>query len=64
MLRRGQDRMRQMVPGGMGSWRVIALIIVGAVVVWALTGLYQVRPDQVGVPIVFGKPQGLTTPGL
>jgi membrane protease subunit HflK len=64
LLRRSQDRMKQMLPGSFGGWRVITLGAFVAVIVWALLGFYQVRPDQVGVPIVFGKPQSITTPGL
>ncbi len=62
MLRRGQDRMKNLVPGGMGPGRVGALIGGVAVLLWLASGLYQVQPGEVGVPLIFGKYTGETTP--
>jgi membrane protease subunit HflK len=62
MLRRGQDRMRQIVPGGIGGG-AIAAIVGGLIVVWLGFGLYSVQPNEVGVPLVFGRVQPVTTPG-
>ena len=62
MLRRGQDRMKNLVPGGMGPGRVGALIGVVAVLLWLASGLYQVQPGEVGVPLIYGKYTGETTP--
>jgi membrane protease subunit HflK len=65
MLRRGQDRMKNLVPGGMGPGKVGALIAGVAIVLWLGSGLYQVQPAERGVPLVFGKFNGtLTDPGL
>lgn len=65
MLRRGQDRMKNLVPGGMGPGKVGALIAGVAVLLWLASGLYQVQPAERGVPLVFGKFNGtLTDPGL
>src|SRR5690349_1840984 len=65
MLRRGQDRMRNLVPGGMGPGKVGILIAVVAILLWLASGLYQVQPAERGVPLVFGKFNGeLTDPGL
>jgi len=61
MLRRGQDRMRNLVPGGMGPGKVGGLIAGVAVLLWLASGLYQVQPSEVGVPLVFGKFTGNTT---
>ncbi|HET6161608.1 MAG TPA: FtsH protease activity modulator HflK [Dongiaceae bacterium] len=61
MLRRGQDRMKNLVPGGMGPGKVGALIAGLAVLLWAASGLYQVQPSEVGVPLIFGKSTGETT---
>jgi membrane protease subunit HflK len=62
MLRRGQDRMKNLVPGGMGPGRVGALIAGVAALLWLASGLYQVQPGEVGVPLIFGKYTGDTTP--
>src|SRR6185369_2013104 len=63
MLRRGQDRMRSMLPGGIGSGRGLALIVSALVVVWAATGFYVANPGQVGLNMVFGRYEGPTDPG-
>jgi membrane protease subunit HflK len=62
MLRRGQDRMKNLVPGGMGPGKVGTLIVGVAVLLWLASGLYQVQPGEVGVPLVFGKYRNETTP--
>lgn len=64
LLRRGQDRLKSVLPGGVGGAR--GLIIVGALVVaiWAATGFYRVLPDEQGVELVFGKWVQTTQPGL
>ena len=65
MLRRGQDRMKNLVPGGIGPGKVGALVAVVAVLLWLASGLYQVQPAERGVPLMFGKFNGtLTEPGL
>lgn len=61
MLRRGQDRMKNLVPGGMGPGRVGALLGGLAILLWLASGLYQVGPSEVGVPLVFGKYSGEST---
>jgi len=61
MLRRGQDRMKNLVPGGMGPGKVGGLIAGLAVILWLASGLYQVGPSEQGVPLIFGKYTGETT---
>lgn len=65
MLRRGQDRMKNIIPGGMGPGRLGAILVGVAAALWLASGLYQVQPAERGVPLVFGKFTGdLTDPGL
>lgn len=64
MLKRGQDRFKQFLPGGFGGFKVILLGIVVLVVLWMLTGLYRVEPREVGIELVFGKVQNVTPEGL
>ena len=64
MLKRGQDRMRSMLPGGFGSGRAMAFIATAAVALWLATGFYVVDPSQVGVNMVFGAYRGQTGSGL
>ncbi len=63
-MRRSQDRMKSYIPGGFGSGRGIAIIAVILIGGWLLTGFYTVQPDELGVPLVFGKAQAATTPGF
>ena len=64
LIRRGQDQMRRMLPGGFGSGRGIGLVIVGIAVLWLLTGFYRVQPDELGVVLRFGEYNRTTQPGL
>jgi membrane protease subunit HflK len=64
MLRRGQDRMKSVLPGGFGSWRGLGLAVVALIALWGATGFYVVNPGEVGVNTVFGVFKGQTEPGL
>ncbi len=64
MLRRGQDRIKRIVPGGLGSGRGIIFLIIGAVALWLLSGFYRVQPDEQGVVLRFGEWVKTTPPGL
>jgi membrane protease subunit HflK len=61
-LRRGQDRLRNVLPGGFtaGSLTVAALVVL---VIWLLSGIYFVGPDEQGVVVQFGKFVARTAPG-
>ncbi|NNC00931.1 protease modulator HflK, partial [Corallococcus exiguus] len=64
-LRRGQDRLRDFIPGGaFGGGKGIALIVLAVVAVWLLTGFYTVRPNEVGINMLFGKFTGTSGEGL
>src|SRR5215468_11165358 len=65
VIRRGQERLRNLIPGGFGSFKGILLIALAAVVIWLLTGFFRVQPNQQAVQLVFGKPYGKPVePGL
>ncbi len=64
LLRRGQDRLQQLLPGGHFSGLGISLVLAGAVAIWALTGFYRVQSEEVGVVLRFGKYVGDAYPGL
>lgn len=64
MLRRGQDKMKRFMPGGVGGGKRISLLAIAAIVVWLLTGFYIVQPDEKGVALVFGKISDVSLPGL
>ncbi|MGE4061854.1 MAG: FtsH protease activity modulator HflK [Rhodospirillaceae bacterium] len=64
LLRRSQDRLRRLLPGGFGSLR--SLWLLGAVVLgfWAASGVYIVQPDEQGVELMFGRYVRTTQPGM
>src|SRR6266478_2200289 len=55
LLRRGQDRLQQLLPGGYFSGIGIALLLVGALAIWGLSGFYRVQSEELGVVLRFGK---------
>jgi membrane protease subunit HflK len=63
LIRRSQDRLRGVLPGGLGG-RGGILLVVALVAVWLLSGFYRVEPDEQGVVLRFGKFVQLTQPGL
>jgi membrane protease subunit HflK len=63
LIRRSQERLRGMLPGGLGG-RGGALLVVALIVVWMLSGFYRVGADEQGVVLRFGKFIQLTQPGL
>ncbi len=64
LIRRSQDKLKSVLPGGsFGGWGGL-LLLVAAVVFWMLSGFYRVQPDEQGVVLRFGKFTQLTQPGL
>ena len=63
LLKRSQDKLRQLLPKGFGGGGalVVALIVVA---VWLASGIYVVDPDEQGVVTRFGAFVGRTTPGI
>ncbi|HMO29463.1 FtsH protease activity modulator HflK [Enterovirga sp.] len=67
MFRRGQDKLRDILPGGPGGnlgGRGIALLALAAVAIWLLTGFYTVRPNEIGVNMIFGRFVSTSANGL
>ncbi len=66
IIRRGQDRLRSVLPGGGGvSPALIGLIVLVLLAGWAFKAIYTVQPDEVAVELRFGKPKPeLSEPGL
>ncbi|HEY0566928.1 MAG TPA: protease modulator HflK, partial [Xanthobacteraceae bacterium] len=63
-LRRGQDKLKSVLPGGSLSGRGFALIALALMVVWGFSGFFRVEPDEVGVILRFGKHVREVQPGL
>ncbi|WP_245986181.1 FtsH protease activity modulator HflK [Azospirillum thermophilum] len=64
LLRRSQDRLRRVMPGGVGSGRGIALVVGVLALVWLASGIYRVEADEQGVVMRFGQWVRTEQPGL
>jgi membrane protease subunit HflK len=63
LLRRSQDRLKTVLPGGLGG-KGVALLLLGAIVIWGVSGFYQVATNELGAVLRFGKYVRTATPGL
>ena len=63
ILRRGQERLKDILPGGGGrtTW---LLPILALVALWLYNSIYVVSPEQRGVVLSFGEYSRTTGPGL
>jgi membrane protease subunit HflK len=64
LLRRGQDRLQQLLPGGYFSGLGVAVILAGALVIWGMSGFYRVQSEELGIVLRFGKYVRDAQPGL
>jgi modulator of FtsH protease HflK len=63
-LRNAQDRLQQFLPGGYFSGLGIVLALLAVVVIWAMSGLFRVQSEELGVVLRFGKHVRTVGPGL
>lgn len=64
MMRRGQERLKQILPGGGSRWSWL-LIILALLVGWGFKSMYQVQPDETGIELLLGKAKtSENSPGL
>ena len=64
LLKRGQDRLQQLLPGGHFSGLGIMLVVLAALAIWGLSGFFRVQSEQLGVVLQFGKYNRTVQPGL
>lgn len=64
LLRRGQDRLKGWLPGGMGGRRGLLFVALAALALWLASGFYRVDANEQGVALIFGKWVATTGPGL
>ncbi len=73
ILRRSQDRLKNIIPGGGGGGgsggggigpKTAAIGVLILVAVWLASGFYRVQPDEQGVVLRFGAFSEQTDPGL
>jgi membrane protease subunit HflK len=64
-LRKAQENFRNVMPGGMGTGKIIGLGVLALAGLWLASGLYIVRPGEEAVVQRFGaKMRTQTEPGL
>ena len=64
LIKNLQDKINKFLPGGAsGGGKPIIFGLTILVIVWALSGLYRVLPDEQGVVLRFGKFVSTTQPG-
>ena len=64
IIKKIQNIINRFTGGGKGGSKPIVLGLTILVVLWALSGLYRVLPDEQGVVLRFGKFVNTTQPGL
>jgi membrane protease subunit HflK len=64
LLRRSQDRLRNILPGGNFGGLTYAVVALIAVLAWSATGIFVVQPDELGVVLRFGAHVRDATPGF
>ncbi len=65
IIRNFQDKIKKFMPkGSQGGSKPIIFGLLVLIIVWALSGLYRVLPDEQGVVLRFGKFTTTTQPGL
>jgi modulator of FtsH protease HflK len=64
LLRRGQDKLRNVLPGsGLGGTGLFLIALIAAVL-WFASGIFTVAPDELGLVMRFGKFNRKVDPGL
>src|SRR5712664_1350925 len=63
-LRRSQDKLRTVLPGGSLGGKGLALIVLAAIAIWLFSGFFRVEPDELGVVLRFGAAVREVKPGL
>ena len=63
LLRRSQDKLKNVLPGGLGG-KGLVLVALAVLVIWAVSGFFKVEPDERGVVLRFGKYAWDANPGL
>src|SRR5262252_635686 len=64
LLRRGQDKLRNVLPGGNFSGVGVLAVTLLAFALWLASGIFQVAPDELGLVMRFGKFNRKVDPGI
>lgn len=63
LLRRSQDKLRTVLPGGNLGGRGVALLVLGALVLWGVSGIFVVAAEELSAVLRFGKYVRTAQPG-
>jgi membrane protease subunit HflK len=63
LLRRSQDKLKNVLPGGNLGGRGFIIVALIAAALWGLSGIFFVQPDEIGVVLRFGKVVREVPPG-
>ena len=63
LIRKAQGSVGKIFPGGKGGSKPIYIGLIVLLILWGLSGLYRVLPDEQGVVIRFGQFIKTTQPG-
>ncbi|RZO63109.1 MAG: FtsH protease activity modulator HflK [Candidatus Pelagibacterales bacterium] len=64
IVKKIQEFLNKYLPGGMSGGKPIVTGLIILAIIWGLSGLYRVLPDEQGVVLRFGKFVKTTQPGL
>ena len=64
VIKKIQEFINKFLPGNKSGGLPIILVVSILIVIWGLSGLYRVLPDEQGVVLRFGKFTSTTQPGL
>ncbi|RJF82301.1 FtsH protease activity modulator HflK [Azospirillum cavernae] len=64
LMRRGQERLRRVMPGGLGTGRGVGIGVGILALIWLASGIYRVEADEQGVVMRFGQWVRTEQPGL
>lgn len=64
LIRKGQDRFKNLLPGGMGAGKGLIIAIIAVLAIWLVNGFYRVEPEEQGVELLFGEYAQFRGPGL
>src|SRR5262249_13829235 len=64
LLRRSQDKLKSVLPGGNLGGKGFFVIVVLGILLWFASGIFQVAPDEQGVVMRFGAHNRKVQPGL
>jgi modulator of FtsH protease HflK len=64
LLRRSQDKLRTVLPGGNLGGKGVLLLVLAGLLVWGISGFYRVDTNEYGVVLRFGAFNRYADPGL